>query len=81
MRILLVGGRGFLGQAVRRTLQAAGHRVWLQMRMRDMAVAARQSGSPVPALYWRLARWWTAHGVPAFSAVVVVFWLMVSKPV
>lgn len=55
--------------------------VWLQMRMRDMAVAARQSGSPVPAVYWRLARWWTALGVPAFSAVVVVFWLMVNKPV
>lgn len=32
MRILLVGGRGFLGQALRRTLQAAGHSVWVTVR-------------------------------------------------
>lgn len=56
--------------------------VWLQMRMRDVALqaAADQDGA-LPPLYWRYFRWWVALGVPAFFAFLAVFYLMVVKPV
>ncbi|MEH6437055.1 DUF2269 family protein [Massilia sp. DD77] len=54
--------------------------VWLQMRMRDMAAAAAAAGGELPALYWRYFRIWVTLGVPAFIAFVVIFWLMVAKP-
>jgi uncharacterized membrane protein len=54
--------------------------VWLQLRMRDMARQAASAGAELPSLYWRYLRLWTALGVPAFLALVVVFYLMVAKP-
>lgn len=54
--------------------------VWLQLRMRDMADQACATGSPLPPRYWRYTQVWTLLGVPAFSAMLVVYWLMVSKP-
>jgi uncharacterized membrane protein len=55
--------------------------VWLQIRMQQLAVEARDSNSNLPALYWRYFRFWIALGIPAFFALVVVFYLMVAKPV
>lgn len=55
--------------------------LWLQMRMRSLARAADAAGGPLPALYWTHARTWFWLGVPAFLALLVVFWLMVAKPV
>ena len=55
--------------------------VWLQLRMRDMAARASAEGAALPPLYWTYLRRWTALGVPAFVALVIVFWLMVAKPV
>ncbi|MBB2487808.1 DUF2269 domain-containing protein [Mitsuaria sp. WAJ17] len=54
--------------------------VWLQLRMRDMAETALARREPLPARYWRFARWWEALGYPAFAAMPVIFWLMVAKP-
>lgn len=54
--------------------------VWLQLRMRDMAAIAAQKNAPLPARYWRYEKIWTALGVPAFGALLVVYWLMVHKP-
>lgn len=54
--------------------------VWMQMRMRDLAVAAAASGQPLPDAYHRLFRWWFAFGFPAFGAVMAIFWLMIAKP-
>ena len=54
--------------------------VWLQIRMRDMALAAVETHSALPANYHRLYRWWFALGWPAFLGVLVVFYLMVAKP-
>jgi uncharacterized membrane protein len=54
--------------------------VWMQMRMRDLAVTAAQNAIPLPALYWKYLRAWVALGVVAFLALVVVFYLMVVKP-
>jgi uncharacterized membrane protein len=54
--------------------------VWMQVRMRDMARAAAESNAPLPERYWRFLRIWVALGIPAFLALVVVFYLMVAKP-
>jgi uncharacterized membrane protein len=54
--------------------------VWLQLRLRDMACAARTRQQPLPARYWRYARWWELLGYPAFVAMAAVFYLMVAKP-
>jgi uncharacterized membrane protein len=54
--------------------------VWLQIRMRRMAEAAVAARQPLPVLYFRYLRVWAALGVPAFVALVVVFWLMIAKP-
>ena len=54
--------------------------VWLQIRMRDMALDAARTDGELPALYWRYFRIWVTLGVPAFLAFVLIFWLMVAKP-
>jgi uncharacterized membrane protein len=54
--------------------------VWMQSRMRNLAVAAAASGAPLPAEYHRLFRWWFAFGFPAFTAVLAIFWLMIARP-
>lgn len=53
--------------------------VWLQFRMRDIANNASQRNQALPPLYWRYARTWFCLGVPAFLAMVSVFFLMVIK--
>jgi uncharacterized membrane protein len=55
--------------------------VWLQIRMRNLAIAAAASSSPLPAEYYRYYRWWFVLGWPAFLGVLVIFYLMVAKPV
>jgi uncharacterized membrane protein len=55
--------------------------LWLQMRMRSLARLADDADAPLPALYWTYARSWFWLGVPAFLALLVVYWLMVAKPV
>lgn len=55
--------------------------LWLQTRMKDLAAEAVREGTPLPADYWRYARIWTALGFPAFFALMIVFYLMVAKPV
>jgi uncharacterized membrane protein len=54
--------------------------VWIQIRMRDMAEAAVARGEPLPPRYWTYLSRWVALGIPAFLALVVVFYLMVAKP-
>jgi len=34
----------------------------------------------LPAVFHRLFRWWVALGIPAFAAVIAIYWLMVAKP-
>ncbi len=54
--------------------------VWMQLRMRDLARIAAADGGELPPAYFRLWRLWFAFGVPAFAAVLVIVWLMTSKP-
>ena len=54
--------------------------VWMQSRMRTLAREAAASGASLPAEYHRLFRWWFAFGFPAFAAVLLIFWLMITRP-
>lgn len=55
--------------------------VWYQIKMGRMAIAAHAQEKPLPDAYWVYARRWEVLGYPAFSAMVVVYFLMVLKPV
>ena len=54
--------------------------VWIQLQMRNLASAAASQGKPLQARYYQLFRIWFAFGFPAFAAVLVIFWLMISRP-
>jgi uncharacterized membrane protein len=54
--------------------------LWLQKRMRDLAVTAQQAGSALPADYDRYFRTWFLLGWPAFAAMIAIFWLMITRP-
>lgn len=54
--------------------------VWLQIRMRDLAMGAAEHDLPLSAAYRRYYRRWLAPGCPAFIGVMVIFYLMVAKP-
>ena len=55
--------------------------VWLQLRVRDLAVQAERDGTPLPAIAHTYMKWWFALGWPAFTGFVVIFFLMVNKPI
>lgn len=54
--------------------------VGLQIRARDLARAALETGQPLGADYDRTMRLWFILGWPAFLGLTAVFWLMVAKP-
>ena len=54
--------------------------VWLQTRARDLARTASETNAPLPPSYYRCMKIWFALGWPAFIAVLVIFWLMTTKP-
>jgi len=54
--------------------------VWIQMRLHVMARTARDTGTALPAGYAPLYRIWLACGFPAFTAVLTILWLMLTKP-
>lgn len=54
--------------------------VYFQMRIRDIALTAVEQGTPLPADYYWYYRVWFAFGFPAFFSVLIIFWLMISRP-
>ena len=54
--------------------------LWLQLRMAQLAEDALAGGTPLPSDYARLQRAWEWLGYPAFTAMLVVYGLMVLKP-
>ena len=54
--------------------------VWLQIQLRRIAGTCLQSGDPLPPLYFRYLRLWFILGWPAFTAVLVIFYLMIFRP-
>lgn len=55
--------------------------VWMQARMRDLALDAAAAGTPLPPRYHRLFRLWFLCGFPGFGAVLAIIVLMIAKPV
>ncbi|HEV2270244.1 MAG TPA: DUF2269 domain-containing protein [Steroidobacteraceae bacterium] len=54
--------------------------VRIQIRLRDLARACETHGTPIGEKYLRYSRIWFWLGVPAFCSVIVIYWLMVTKP-
>jgi len=54
--------------------------VWIQLRMRDIARTATRMNEPLPSVFLTYFRVWVGLGIPAFVALVIVFYLMVAKP-
>jgi uncharacterized membrane protein len=54
--------------------------VWLQMRMRDLALRAAVDRAPLPVAFHRCLVAWFVLGVPALFAFLAIFYLMVAKP-
>ncbi len=55
--------------------------VWIQHRLRDLARAAVNPGEALPDEYHRLYRIWFIAGFPAFACILIILWLMVTRPV
>lgn len=54
--------------------------IFIQIEMRDLARAAVHRGECLPARYHALFRRWFLFGIPGFSAVMAIVWLMIAKP-
>ncbi|WP_020592550.1 DUF2269 family protein [Kiloniella laminariae] len=54
--------------------------VWLQIRMSTILQHCVENQTELPPRYWHYDRWWIALGTLAFPAVMIVFYLMVFKP-
>ena len=54
--------------------------VWIQAQMRNEAQAATLAGTALTPRYLRLYRIWFASGIPAFTAIIVLLWLMLVRP-
>jgi len=55
--------------------------VWVQIQMKNMLRDALKNGTQVPSRYHRFFKIWFLLGWPAFIGLVIVFFLMVMKPV
>lgn len=54
--------------------------VWLQIKMHQLAENANLNKNGLPSLFWHYFSLWIALGIPAFIALIIVFYLMVAKP-
>lgn len=54
--------------------------VWIQWRIRILAQASVAAGTPLPTSYQRLFRSWVLLGIPAFTFVLAIIWLMIARP-
>ncbi len=55
--------------------------VRVQIILRRLAAEAARNGTALPARYHQLYRLWFALGIPAFTAVLAILWLMIARPV
>lgn len=54
--------------------------VWIQIRLRDLALAAAAEGQELPERYHDLYRIWFFCGFPAFLSILAIVWLMIARP-
>lgn len=55
--------------------------VWIQIQLKNMAKHAVEIGQALPERYHTFFKIWFLLGWPAFIGLVIVFFLMVMKPV
>ena len=55
--------------------------IWIQHQLRDIARESAKTAAPLPERYSKLYRIWFAAGFPAFIAVLIIVWLMITRPV
>tara|TARA_A200000113_G_scaffold219899_1_gene229235 strand:+ start:295 stop:762 length:468 start_codon:yes stop_codon:yes gene_type:complete len=55
--------------------------VWMQIQLKKMVAEALENGKDLPARYHKLFKIWFLLGWPAFVGLIIVFYLMVAKPV
>jgi uncharacterized membrane protein len=54
--------------------------VYLQIRCRDLAIAALKANTALPKQYQPYFVAWVILGVPAFLSLIVIFYLMANNP-
>ena len=54
--------------------------VWIQIELKRLLVAAEKTNTPLSPRYEALFRVWFMLGWPAFTGLLIIFFLMVSKP-
>jgi uncharacterized membrane protein len=55
--------------------------VWIQIQLRKIVAQCSETGTSLPPRYNRLFKIWFILGWPAFLSLIVIFYLMVTKPV
>ena len=55
--------------------------VWIQLRLRQLLRTCIEQQSELPAQYNQLFKVWCVLGCPAFAGLIVVFFVMVTKPI
>jgi len=55
--------------------------VWIQIQMAKLAEVAIEEQQPLPLRYWQVTKYWEYLGYPAFIAVILIYGLMVFKPI
>ena len=55
--------------------------VWIQVKLKNMLSYSIDSKTPLPSQYYKLFKIWFMLGWPAFFGLIIVFYLMVAKPV
>ncbi len=55
--------------------------VWIQIQLKKMAAESVRTNAALPPRYDRLFKIWFLLGWPAFTGLIIVFYLMVVKPV
>ncbi|PPC97531.1 MAG: DUF2269 domain-containing protein [Methylotenera sp.] len=55
--------------------------VWIQVRLRNILLECVENKTTIPNQYVKLFRIWFLLGWPAFIGLIVVFFMMVTKPI
>lgn len=55
--------------------------VFMQIEMKDLALKAQAAGTELPTRFFQIFRRWFLLGWPAFLSIMIIFALMIEKPV
>jgi uncharacterized membrane protein len=54
--------------------------VFIQIKLKNIVGDCLTKGVELPSRYYRLFKIWACLGVPAFISVIIIFYLMITKP-